>query len=125
MINRVRKLLREPSLTPLQPSSDDGISLVAWGSAETATTIMAASIPMLRVLVRGSQPLSPELRFGSRAAYILSLPASARERARRDLDFKVAPGPFKPCGECQIEVNSDRSIRSGAPSHVELDKSAV
>ena len=86
---------------------------------------MAASIPMLRVLIRGSQPLSPELRFGSRAAYILSLPASTRERARRDLDFAVAPGPFKACGDCQRDAKSDGSVRSGAPSHVGLDKSAV
>ena len=83
---------------------------------------MAASIPMLRVLIRGSQPLSPELRFGSRAAYILSLSASTRERARRDLDFVVAPAPFKSCGDCQIDANSDRSARSSAPSHVDLDK---
>lgn len=31
---------------------DEGKDLITWGSAETAVTIMAASIPVLRVLVR-------------------------------------------------------------------------
>jgi hypothetical protein len=34
---------------------DDGVTLVIWGSAEAAVTIMAASVPMLRTLVRGSR----------------------------------------------------------------------
>ena len=29
---------------------DDGAALVIWGNAEVATTIMAASIPILRAL---------------------------------------------------------------------------
>jgi hypothetical protein len=33
---------------------DDGVTLVIWGSAEAAATIMAASVPMLRMLVRGT-----------------------------------------------------------------------
>lgn len=32
--------------------TDEGGNLVIWGSAEVATTIMAASIPVLRVLIR-------------------------------------------------------------------------
>lgn len=36
------------------PNSDDIIKLVVWGNAEVATTIMAASIPVLRGLLRHS-----------------------------------------------------------------------
>jgi hypothetical protein len=32
--------------------TDDGIPLVIWGIAEAAVTIMAASVPMLRMLVK-------------------------------------------------------------------------
>jgi hypothetical protein len=32
--------------------TDDGTPLVIWGIAESAVTIMAASVPMLRILVR-------------------------------------------------------------------------
>jgi len=31
---------------------DDGVTLVIWAGAEAAVTIMAASVPMLRMLVR-------------------------------------------------------------------------
>jgi hypothetical protein len=34
---------------------DDGVTLVIWGNAEAAVTIMAASVPMLRMLVRGAR----------------------------------------------------------------------
>ncbi|KAK3365474.1 hypothetical protein B0T24DRAFT_390981 [Lasiosphaeria ovina] len=34
----------------------DGVTLVIWGSAEAAVTIMAASVPMLRMLVRSVKP---------------------------------------------------------------------
>lgn len=34
------------------PSSDNGIELVLWGNAESAVTIVAASVPVLRVLIR-------------------------------------------------------------------------
>lgn len=39
-------------LTHLWLISDDGVDLLIWGNAEVATTIMAASIPVLRVLIR-------------------------------------------------------------------------
>ncbi|KAM7192993.1 hypothetical protein V8F33_008041 [Rhypophila sp. PSN 637] len=34
----------------------DGVNLVIWGNAEAAITIMAASLPMLRMLVRSIKP---------------------------------------------------------------------
>ncbi|GAB1315278.1 hypothetical protein MFIFM68171_05488 [Madurella fahalii] len=34
----------------------DGVTLVIWGTAEAAVTIMAASVPMLGILVRGFRP---------------------------------------------------------------------
>ncbi|KAK4646798.1 hypothetical protein QC761_213980 [Podospora bellae-mahoneyi] len=34
----------------------DGVTLVIWGNAEAAVTIMAASVPMLRALVRTVRP---------------------------------------------------------------------
>jgi len=34
------------------PPSDDGVTLFIWGNAESCVTIIAASIPILRVLVR-------------------------------------------------------------------------
>ncbi|KAK0721101.1 hypothetical protein B0H67DRAFT_644264 [Lasiosphaeris hirsuta] len=34
----------------------DGVTLVIWGNAEAAVTIMAASVPMLRMLVRSVRP---------------------------------------------------------------------
>jgi len=36
--------------------TDDGVTLVIWGNAEAAVTIMAASVPMLRMLFRGVRP---------------------------------------------------------------------
>lgn len=41
-----------PSGSLTHISSDDGIPLVIWGIAEAAVTIMAASVPMLRILVK-------------------------------------------------------------------------
>ncbi|KAK3934750.1 hypothetical protein QBC46DRAFT_462456 [Diplogelasinospora grovesii] len=40
----------------LSTGPDDGVTLVIWGIAEAAVTIMAASVPMLRVLVRSVRP---------------------------------------------------------------------
>jgi hypothetical protein len=37
-------------LTGRNDDADDGVSIVIWGAAENAITIMAASVPMLRVL---------------------------------------------------------------------------
>jgi len=34
--------------------SDDGVGLVIWGNAETAVTLMAASMPMFRSLLRSA-----------------------------------------------------------------------
>jgi len=36
--------------------ADEGVPLVIWGIAEAAVTIMASSVPMLRVLVRSVRP---------------------------------------------------------------------
>ncbi|KAK3296612.1 uncharacterized protein B0H64DRAFT_415966 [Chaetomium fimeti] len=40
----------------------DGVTLVIWGSAEAAVTIMAASVPMLRMLVHGTKASGRESR---------------------------------------------------------------
>ncbi|KAL1835187.1 hypothetical protein VTK73DRAFT_6084 [Phialemonium thermophilum] len=41
--------------------ADDGVELVLWGSAEPAVTIVAASLPILRALLRPAAPHVPEL----------------------------------------------------------------
>jgi hypothetical protein len=39
---------------------DDGVTLVIWGSAEAAVAIIAISVPMFGVLVRGGRRLGRE-----------------------------------------------------------------
>jgi hypothetical protein len=48
-------LVSFPQLMGSNRVLDDGVTLVIWGSAEAAVTIMAASVPMLRMLVRGTR----------------------------------------------------------------------
>lgn len=43
-------------LQQLLTVTDDGVTLVIWGNAEAAVTIMAASMPMLRMLFRSVRP---------------------------------------------------------------------
>ncbi|KAK5654080.1 hypothetical protein OQA88_7761 [Cercophora sp. LCS_1] len=50
----------------------EGVSLVTWGAAETATTIMAASIPMLRVLVCEATR-SEEERWRKRVGFVVEM----------------------------------------------------
>lgn len=38
-----------------EPGTDDGVDLFIWGNAESCVTIIAASIPILRVLVRDAK----------------------------------------------------------------------
>jgi len=54
-------LTTDPSTDSLL--TDDGIDLFIWGNAESAVTIIAASIPILRVLVR-------EVRSTARRYYV-------------------------------------------------------
>ncbi|KXX75945.1 hypothetical protein MMYC01_207419 [Madurella mycetomatis] len=73
--------------------SDDGVTLVIWGSAEAAVTIIAASVPMLGVLVRGfkaSRSRSHGRHSRSRTALASSATNSSKRvyyynKPRRDL----------------------------------------
>ncbi|KAK4167870.1 hypothetical protein QBC43DRAFT_254363 [Cladorrhinum sp. PSN259] len=55
---------------------DDGVTLVIWGNAEAAVTIMAAAVPMLRALVRTVKPRN-------RNQYTTS---DSRSRGRRQMN---------------------------------------
>ncbi|KAM7202610.1 hypothetical protein V8F20_004399 [Naviculisporaceae sp. PSN 640] len=56
----------------------DGVNLVIWGNAEAAITIMAASLPMLRILVRS---IGPSRKRGGRPSHN----HSRSTRSRRQL----------------------------------------
>ena len=53
----------------------DTVALVSWGIAESAITIIAASIPILRALVRERPP--PFADFGTADEKILASPLPA------------------------------------------------
>lgn len=59
---------------------------------------------MLRVLIRGSQPLTPEMRFGSGAACELSFSATTRYRAKREIDRVLGPSLCKMGDEVVIKM---------------------
>jgi hypothetical protein len=72
--------------------SDDGVTLVIWGTAEAAVTIMAASVPMLRMLVRGAKSPGRGYHSGttqSRSRRTYTTSGSSRKvyynKPRRDL----------------------------------------
>ncbi|KAK4151128.1 hypothetical protein C8A00DRAFT_17434 [Chaetomidium leptoderma] len=69
--------------------SDDGVTLVIWSSAEAAVTIMAASVPMLRMLVLGSRPTRNTGTNQSSRSRTYNTTGSSRKvyynRPRRDL----------------------------------------
>ncbi len=71
----------------LSPSPDDGAPFIVWGFAECAVSIMAASIPALRVLfqeIRGAPPLIqrmiPSLRLSPAASGGAAAAASDAKR---------------------------------------------
>ncbi|KAH8896432.1 hypothetical protein GQ53DRAFT_792206 [Thozetella sp. PMI_491] len=52
-----RKSLRAPRHFPIADRlADEGVPLVIWSGTENAVTIMAASVPMLRVLLKSVRP---------------------------------------------------------------------
>ncbi|KAK3326991.1 hypothetical protein B0T19DRAFT_420540 [Cercophora scortea] len=59
----------------------EGVPLVIWGVAEAAVTIMASSVPMLRILVRTVRPS----RRNQRPSQGGSSSSSSRSRTRRPL----------------------------------------
>ena len=72
------------------PFLDDGIDLFIWGNAESCVTIVAASIPILRVLFRDVKAssrryyLSGEGETGSSAVRRTTKRGSASAGARND-----------------------------------------
>lgn len=90
-----------------------GAGLVIWGTAEGAVTIMAASIPILRVLIRQavrSQYASNGKKSAGRSnpdqSYAVELSSRARTGGRSHLDAKT-----------RLDDQSDRSILNGASGH--------
>ncbi|KAK0672391.1 hypothetical protein QBC41DRAFT_381220 [Cercophora samala] len=69
-------------------SIDDGVTLVIWGNAEAAVTIMAASVPMLRALVRTARPSQRRHYYSSHSRSRRTERSSRRvyyNKPRRDL----------------------------------------
>ncbi|KAK0708884.1 hypothetical protein B0T21DRAFT_387589 [Apiosordaria backusii] len=66
----------------------DGVTLVIWGNAEAAVTIMAASVPMLRALVRTVRPSQRRHYYSSHSQSRRTERSSRRvyyNKPRRDL----------------------------------------
>ena len=54
----------------------DTVAVTIWGGAEGALTIMAASIPVLRALIRSNRPSIPPAELSPSDVRRLQLPAS-------------------------------------------------
>ena len=55
----IASFVKAVKLPQLNGDPTDSVAVVIWGGAEGAITIMAASIPVLRMLFRGSNGQSP------------------------------------------------------------------
>jgi hypothetical protein len=99
------------------PTSDtspgDGVDLVEWGAAETAVTVIATSIPILRALFK-------ELRSTARS-YGKSTSKDGMPHSRSHITKSVAHVHSRPRPVSQEGLNdsdSDRSIWPGGKPYI-------
>jgi len=102
---------------PYLPSArtEDGVAIVLWGGVEIAVTIIAASIPVLRILIR-------EVKVSSRGGYHNTEGSNPATRPNRTTGTRgqsivmTARGPGAKARQDSSSGNqSDESILSGKP----------
>lgn len=94
--------------------ADDGIDLFIWGNAESCVTIIAASIPILRVLIR-------DVRTTYRNYYVSeqndNLTATRRSRTRGQNSVVVTAGRRNNSDSTnKLDDGSEKSILEGRAS---------
>ncbi len=88
--------------------TDDGVDLFIWGNAETNVTIIAASIPILRVLVR-------EVKSSARRYYASrDNPTALRSHGRTHANTVTISSRAAPRSQ-KMDDQSDRSILDETP----------
>jgi hypothetical protein len=100
------------------PCTEDGVDLFIWGNAESSVTIIAASIPILRVLVR-------EARTSARRYYMTKEGASSATRSRNGRSqhntvvISTGTGGVSRTviSKPKLDNSSDKSILSDPPAN--------
>ncbi|XDG02764.1 hypothetical protein ABKA04_002379 [Annulohypoxylon sp. FPYF3050] len=87
--------------------ADDVFELSIWSIAEIATTIMAASIPVLRALVREAAGTSR--RLGWPATYARDQSRKAISRVRSLNGLSITPGRLETADHCGDAINDDKA----------------
>src|SRR3569833_2847478 len=94
----------------LAKKKDDGVDLFLWGNAESNVTIIAASIPILRVLIR-------EVKTSARRYYVSNGNTATGLRSNgRTLNntIVISGGAVQTQNSQKQDDQSDKSILGGA-----------
>ena len=91
----------------------DGISLYIWGNAEVCSAIVAASIPMLRVLIRDANRKGSPSRQGHMSAfYGIETGMAGGSNFGRFVTITSKPVPTNSRHVELHKMGDDRSLRS-------------
>lgn len=108
---------------------DDNIDLMLWGNAESSITIIAASIPILRVLIRDVRTTMRSNRSGNGTSGAKSSQKDSRSGLRSTVTITGARrGPRVPDKDgnfVRMDDESDKSILSPVSGITKTDEYAV
>ena len=100
--------------TNAQPKPDDGIDLFIWGNAESCVTIIAASIPILRVFVRDVQTSARKYYLNTDGE---SQTNQGSKKSKRNITAVASTQHSRSTGRKGDDDSSDKSILDGFSSH--------